>query len=354
MSNCEKEDTMQVNPRVRQVLIAAGLVLFAAGSLSAQMKRYPTMLANSDREIHGTQAQTSDRDEVNYRFLTIDPEGRGHCYIDAHSLNDAGQVVVDWTDNCNAYSNMHAARWDAGLWTSLDYVDQSCPDMATYLTSYNDRGIAFGTYYSVSCNYEPAAGIDVKTDKWFVLPYVKGFPINQGFCMSNNGLAVGQASTDLTYSVNQSWIWDGSKYSFPTYPANWDVSALYAGPFMINDLGRIVGYYVDNTSGVTHGFLQEGQQLTTIDAPGDPFFTALDKITDSGNVLVLGFYSDEDSPYYPAHNWIWRAGDFTSLPNVPFAGAVWTYVWGLNERGDLSGEWLDSNGLEHAFVALRK
>jgi hypothetical protein len=336
-----------------------GLVLVASSAM-AQIKTYPAIPAHPGRVIVGAQArpasvsQTRDTDQDDYMFLTIDPEGRGHCYIDAHGLNDARQVVVNWTDNCNAYTNMHVARWDYGDWDSLDFVDANCPDMATYLTSYNDQDIAFGTYYSVNCNYQPAAGIHARTGRWFVLPSVEGFPVNEGFSMSNNGLAVGTASTDLTYSVNKSWIWDGRKYLFPTYPANWDVNPLYDGPFMINDLGQIVGIYWDLTAGKVRGFLQHDQQLTTIDAPGNPLATYLDRITDSGTLLVLGSYTDVNSPYYPFHNWTWQRGVFTSLPNVPFPGAAWTFIWGLNERGDFSGEWLDSNNLEHAFVAFRK
>ena len=68
---------------------------------------------------------------------------------------------------------------------------------------------------------------------------------------------------------------------------------------------------------------------------------------------MTGLY-DESSPYSPTHSFIWRGGVFTNLPNVPFLDAVLTSANGLNERGDFSGWWMDSSGLEHAFMAYRK
>jgi hypothetical protein len=52
--------------------------------------------------------------------------------------------------------------------------------VGTYFFSLNDRDIAFGSYWSYSCNYQLAAGLHVKNGKWFVLPDVKDFPANQG------------------------------------------------------------------------------------------------------------------------------------------------------------------------------
>jgi hypothetical protein len=346
---------MQVNPKIRQALIAVALVLFAAGSITAQIKRYPTHPANPDRVIVGAQAQTPDPGQANYTFVKIDPDGMGHCYMDAHALNEAGQVVVVWSDpdypDCNVW---HASLWDHGKWTSLDFVDPEFPDMTTYLTSLNERGIAFGTYWSYLPNFtsEPAAGINVKTGKWFVLPDIPGYPWNQGLSMSNNGLAVGGAvSEDGTQTKH--WIWDGKAYIFPTFPAHWDVSAFWAGPEFINDSGEIAGQYVDSGSGRSRGYFQKGWHVTTFDAPGASGGTYVNDITNAGNVLLNGAY-DKSSPYYPAHNFSWRQGVFTSLPNVPFPEAVLpTYVYGLNDRGDFSGRWYDGSGLEHAFVAYR-
>lgn len=349
--------TIHIGQRHRAAPWIASLgIALVAFSATAQIRRYPAIPANPGRVILGTQAgplsapQTPDADQAKYKFLTIDPQGQGHCYADAHGLNDARQVVVDWSDpaDCNL---LHASLWDGGNWTSLDYVDSNCSELSTYFTSLNNRGIAFGTYWS-ACSFEPAVGINVKMGMWFQLPDIQDFPYNQGVSMSDTGLAAGAAVS--TANVVKHWIWDGRKYSFPTFPAGWDVSGFWAGPLFINDWGQIAGQYVDSTSGRMRGYFQDGWKVTTFDAPGGPSGgTYVNGMTNSGNLLLIGSY-DESSSYYPYRSFSWRQGVFTSLPNVPFPGAVATAVYGLNDRGDISGIWQDGSNLWHAFVAYRR
>jgi hypothetical protein len=257
-------------------------------------------------------------------------------------------VIVDWSEPTNDCNLMHAWLLADGKWTSLDFVHSKCPNLSTYFTSLNNQGIAFGTYWS-DCSFEPAVGINVTTRSWFALPDIQDFPYNAGFSMSNNGLAVGVANND---NAVKHWIWNGRQYLFPNFPAGWDVSGIWAGPLFINDSGHIAGQYVDST-GRMRGYFQDGGRVTTFDAPGNPLGTYVNGITDSGILLLNGAY-DESSPYYPSHSFSWRQGVFTPLPTVPFPSAVLTYVYGLNNPGDISGVWQDGSNLWHAFVAYRK
>lgn len=296
-----------------------------------------------------------DATQAYYAFLTIDPQGVGHYCVDAHALNNAGQVVVDWSDDPNCAVNYHAWLWDKGRWTSLDYLDPNCPEVSTYLTSLTSWGFAFGSYWG-DCPYEPAGGVYVKTRQWYFLPDISGFPYNQGFSMTNNGLAVGVA-VNSDFTVFQHWFWDGKKYSSQTYPTTWDVNDWWAGPLFINDSGRIAGQYWDlaTPDQRRRAFFQDGAKLTVFDAPDNPdkpMRTGVNGINNAGEVLVIGRYL-ENGTSYPA-SFIWRRGIFTPLPNVPFEDAVETYVYGLNDRGDISGIWVDSSNLVHAFVAYRR
>ena len=328
-------------------------IALLASSATAQINRYPNIPAHSGPVSTPQTSEAGHADQANYEFLSLDPQGQGHCYTDAHGLNNARQVVVLWTDDCINY-NTHASLWVDGKWTSLDFVDPNCPDAATGFESLNNRDIAFGGYWSYTCNYATAAGMEVKTGRWFVLPDIKGLSYNQGISMSNNGLAIGAASDTITFNINKHWIWDGRKYWFPTFPANWDVRSFWAGPLFINDSGRIAGQYVENSTsspkyGRLRGYFQDGSEVTTFDAPGEPpMDTYVNGITNSGDVLLIGC-----NPYPACSNFSWRRGVFTPLPNVPFPDAVGTFVFGLNERGDISGRWVDST-LNHAFVAYRK
>jgi hypothetical protein len=178
--------------------------------------------------------------------------------------------------------------------------------------------------------------------------------------MSNNGLAVG-AAWDQN-NVMKHWVWDGKQYVFPTFPPDWDVSGFWAGPEFINNSGSVAGQYADK-SGVLHGYFYDGRNITTFDAPrdavlGDPIGgTTVNDITDAGDVVVNGGYGlwAPDKPRPTVRNFSWRNGVFTPLPNVPFAGAIETDVFGLNDRGDISGRWLDGHdGLWRSFIAFRK
>lgn len=106
------------------------------------------------------------------------------------------------------------------------------------------------------------------------------------------------------------------------------------------------------TSGRRRAYVLDGAILTVFDAPGNPIRTGVNGINNAGDVLVIGRYVENETSY-PA-SFIWRKGVFTPLPNVPFKDAVETYVYGLNDRGDISGIWVDGGNLTHPFVAFRK
>ena len=344
-----------------RVVLPVLVLLTIALVAGAQSRRYP-LPPKSGGITHSPQsfsAQTQNQPEAlpaKYTFLELDPlgTGEGYCYADAHAINDLDQVVVDWSDpaDCNI---LHASLWDNGKWTLLDYsIDPNCSEPATYLTSITDLGFAFGTYWS-ACPYSPAGGVFVRTHNWYFLPDIKGFPYNQGTSMNNFGQAVGSASVWDSESNQWSykhWLWDGKHYSYPMFPPSWDVNDTWAGPLFINDFGRVAGQFWDlSAAGRRRGYVQDGRKLTIIDAPNNPIRTGVNGINDIGEVLVIGRYADGDTSY-PA-SFLWTQGAFTRLPDVPFQGSVETYVYGLNNRGDLSGIWVDNDDLTHAFVAVR-
>lgn len=347
---------MKINRVVLFMVILLDIALVAPSAF-AQGRRYPTPATRgagqNTQHLSMSAARAADPEQAKYTFVELDPlgQGAGYCYADAHAINNADQVVVDWSDpaDCNV---LHASLWDKGKWTLLDYpVDPSCSEPASYLTSITNWGFAFGTYWS-ACPYEPAGGVYVKSHQWFFLPDIKGFPYNQGFSMSDFGLATGVAA-DANYAVFKHWIWDGRKYWFPSFPANWDVNNWWEGPLFINDWGKIAGQYEDTAVGRRRGYIQDGAKLTIFDAPDKPARTSVNGIDNAGNVLLIGRY-DEGSKYYPVRSFIRRQGVATPLPNVPFEDAVETYVYGLNDRGNISGIWVDSSDLTHAFVAFRR
>ncbi len=110
-----------------------------------------------------------------------------------------------------------------------------------------------------------------------------------------------------------------------------------AAPIDINDLGQIVGQYVDG-SGVTHGFELSGKEFTTLDVPfAGSKGTYAAAINNSGE--IVGSWSDGGI----SQGFTLIDGTYISL-NYP--GATYTFVDDVNSQGDIVGIYIspDSNG----------
>jgi probable HAF family extracellular repeat protein len=153
----------------------------------------------------------------------------------------------------------------------------------------------------------------------------------------------------------------------------------------VNDLGQVVGTYVD-TTGIAHGFMYQNGVYTRLDYPGKAH-NYLFGINDLGQ--MLGSFSEvmPRGPYHasmrdgtawsefdfpgnetdgrainssgdivgiynagygtPDHGFIKRGDAYTS---IDYPGASLTYVFGLNDSGYVSGTYRDGSGLLKGFV----
>ena len=66
-------------------------------------------------------------------------------------------------------------------------------------------------------------------------------------------------------------------------------------------------------------------------------------VNDSGQ--IVGEYADYDQGYERS------GGKFTPIA-VPFAGALGTFPYGINNSGEIVGGWWDSNTIEHGFTLI--
>jgi probable HAF family extracellular repeat protein len=154
----------------------------------------------------------------------------------------------------------------------------------------------------------------------------------------------------------------------------------------INDLGHIVGTYTDPT-GIAHGFVYMNGSYTRMDFPG-ALHNYMFGIDNSGNMTGSYSLTLPRGPYhasYRANNGTWtdydypghetdgrgisEAGDIVGIYNAGFGtadhgflkvgevytaidypGASVTYVFGLNDLGQISGSYRDSNGVLKGFL----
>ncbi len=126
----------------------------------------------------------------------------------------------------------------------------------------------------------------------------------------------------------------------------------------INNRGEIVGFYNDEQGATTSGFLRSKKgRFTSIDVPGSQLTGPL-KVNDRRQ--VVGLYIDADAqpanpdgtpPAGVLHGFVWDDGEFTTI-DVP--GAAATGVFGINNRGQMVGSYIDADGGYHGFVRDRK
>lgn len=275
-----------------------------------------------------------------YRFVTIEiPSATATCGYHyfceyAGGVNDARLVTGQYQTG----SDYHAFAWQNGILQTLDYPGAT----DTHLEGVNNRGVAIGDYDNGDTSTEYAVTYSFQSGTWAMLPNIPNYPNNEGYGINDFGVALGQA---FGASANEAWIWDPSSqaYSFFAVPGSTEYTTY---PGLLNDKGQVVGQYQD-TSGVWHGFLKEGETYTTIDPP-DSIYTYALGINNSGT--IAGFWGNLSGGY----EGFVRTSDgvFTV---VDFPGGLETQIDAISDRGDICGVYISPNtGQWTPFVAFKQ
>jgi len=115
----------------------------------------------------------------------------------------------------------------------------------------------------------------------------------------------------------------------------------------INNTGTTDGFYVDN-GGTTHGFYYTKSTFTTVDYPGTAFNQLLGQ-NDMGQ--ASGYYSMSQNNSTPDTPYVYDelGGGVFQVINIPAAvgGAQAT---GINNSQQISGFYIDSQGVNHGFL----
>jgi Protein of unknown function (DUF3466)/PEP-CTERM motif len=125
--------------------------------------------------------------------------------------------------------------------------------------------------------------------------------------------------------------------------------------FGINDKGSIVGQYVDNSTGTTPGFIYDGKNFTILN-PVSPVGGVL-VVNAQGinnNGIVTGFYSTDNTTTpvdgnEPQHGFLYNINTRTYTlvpdPTVPSGQTFFTVqLLGINDTGIVAGYVQDANG----------
>ncbi len=113
----------------------------------------------------------------------------------------------------------------------------------------------------------------------------------------------------------------------------------------INDLGQIVGRYIDS-AGVNYGYLLNNGVFTSITFPGAAFTRAIG-INLNGDI-VGSYYTPSELKSVFEHGFLLHGGVFTA---INFPNAVVTVAIGINTSGDIAGYYVDNTtDTRHGFI----
>jgi len=122
----------------------------------------------------------------------------------------------------------------------------------------------------------------------------------------------------------------------------------------------IVGFYTDNATGFTHGFLDSKGVQSPIDDPaGSPPNVAapVQNLLGINNFdKAAGFWTDNDGH---EHGFVVdtdtqspSSSSFIEIPPTTFAGAVATQASDITNNNLVCGFWTDANGNNHGFIGF--
>ncbi len=115
--------------------------------------------------------------------------------------------------------------------------------------------------------------------------------------------------------------------------------------FGLNDAGDFVGYYY--TGNVQTAFVSSGGTLTPIGIPG---VTNINPTAINNLGQIVGYYVDPANPTL-THGFF-RDTDGTLTYPLDYPGSRTTGLFGLNDKGQISGSWDDSDFTQHGLVLV--
>ena len=140
--------------------------------------------------------------------------------------------------------------------------------------------------------------------------------------------------------TNHGFLLNGGQFTTIDYP-----NATYTEATDINDNGQIVGQYTDH-AGKTHGYLYSGGQFT-IDRLSEGDATPRQRRSPS----PARSRDSTDRATATRHGFLLSNGTYTS---IDFPNATDTFIYGLNDLGEIVGRWDDSTGTVHGFYAVKQ
>lgn len=249
-------------------------------------------------------------------------------------INDSGRMVGGYNNtNLDIYLADHGYELKGNAFSTIDYPGA----LQTEVEAINKKGELVGDFEDASGNVH---GFKLAGKTYTQLDY-------PGITSSTVALGINASGEIVGIYDNPNhtgFLLSGGTYTSIAVPG-----AVYTYTEGINKYGVIVGYYFD-TSGNSHGFTWNKGTVTTIDYGNGYPNTYLASIDDSG-VIVGGYGSwmTVGSISYPwEHGFLYSGGTFSAF-DAPFGDVVITSPFGMNNKGEIVGTYVDSEGMNYGF-----
>jgi len=160
---------------------------------------------------------------------------------------------------------------------------------------------------------------------------------------SSTAMAINNSNVVVGWYTDSAGVYHGFKYSNGTYTAINVPNAYETQALGINDLGDIVGAYVQGSQPnvTSHGFLLHNGAFTTIDYPGAQTGTVATGINKSGT--IVGYF---DGGTGGGQGFIYQNGAYRVVNPPQPAGQTFidTQLYSINNLGQVAGvtEWVDA------------
>ena len=301
---------------------------------------------------------TVGSDVLNFRFITVDiPNSSTTGVTSVVGINNWRQMVGYYgpsSTNTKAYF----LPFPGGK-----YVDITVPFQATGAASFteaykiNNLGAVVGFYTDTSGIVHGWFLDHVGGNEKFVAPidppgsgFTRAFGIND----FNNIVGAWQASASGG---------DEPGFFLPNPHSNNFVTPIYfpPGPLAvtatiplgINDRGEIVGEYYVTALGQWFSFHGDHINGPFEDISPPVAFGALysQPFQENNFGETVGYFTPFANAAFPFHGWILKDGIYTQV-DFPGAGPKGTAIDSVNDWGDFTGRYYDTNGQQHGFIAL--
>lgn len=269
----------------------------------------------------------------NYTFTKIDVPG---ATATAANGNSTVAIVGDYLDQDG---NLHGFVLRKGIFTNP--IDAELPGaVATSLNGINAAGDVMGSYFDSNAGtlfafVRSKKGVFTKLD-----PLDLGIRSQGGF-INAKGQAVGVYRDDT--QKRHGFIWYKGIFTNTSINVPGDDELLGTVAIGINDIGDVVGNYVDDETENRHGFLLSKGVYTTLDVP-DADLTVAQGINNAGTIVGLYMVGDQ------THGFVLSKGAFTPV-DVDLPGATFgtTAIFSINAKGEIVGIYSDADG-QHGFL----